>query len=616
MAGRYALIVANDVYEDPKLKQLRGPAKDADALARVLGDPAVGDFEVDLVVNQPQHLLRRKVNRFFENRRHDDTLLLHFSCHGLKDDSGELFFATSDTEVDHLEDSALESAWVRRRLDASLSKRIIVLLDCCYSGAFTAGMRSRAGDAVHAVEHLEGTGRVVLTSSSALEYAWEGDTLRGEAKPSVFTSALLAGIETGEADRDGDSWVSVGELYDYVFQWIMDSGARQTPGRSGEVRGDLRVARSRREPPGLPPDVDALFEVPIVSSRLGLVEHLGALADAGSGPVVAAWRGLERLRDSDDSLRVREAAATALAERPQPARPDRDQTPTEDAPALVRLEHDDAVMTVAFGPDGRLLASGCRDQTARLWGIAAGAEQRRFEHDDWVIAADVSPDGRLLATGCRDHTARIWDLETGTERARLRHDGVVWAVAFSPDGRLLATGGADATARLLDVDEGREQRVVAHEASVVAVRFDPDGRRLATADERRTARVHDLTDGREAARLTASGAILTVGFDAEGRALAVCAAPDAVCVLDIHDGRELARVAHAGVRAVALGPERRRLATAGDDGTTRVWELGEGRELDRLEDVGRVRALAFAADARRLAVAGGDGAVRIWAPRR
>src|SRR3954454_5958473 len=243
MAGRYALIVANDEYEDPKLKRLRGPVKDADALARVLGDPNLGGFEVDLVVNHPQHLLRRKVNRFLAGRRPDDTLLLHFSCHGLKDDSGELFFATTDTEVDHLEDSALESAWVRRRMDTSLSRRIIVLLDCCFSGALTAGMRSRAGDAVHPIEHVEGTGRVVLTSSGALEYAWEGDTLRGEAMPSVFTSAIVAGIETGEADRDGDSWVSIGELYEFVYEWILDSGAKQTPGRSGEDRCDRRVTR-------------------------------------------------------------------------------------------------------------------------------------------------------------------------------------------------------------------------------------------------------------------------------------------------------------------------------------------------------------------------------------
>src|SRR4051794_3787579 len=151
MPGRYALIVANDKYDDPKLKQLRGPVKDAEALARVLGDPQIGGFEVDLVANQPQHLLRRKVNRFFQRRQRDDTLLLHVSCHGLKDDSGQLFFATLDTEVAHLEDSALESEWVRRRIDDSRSMKIVVLLDCCFSGAFTDRLRSRAGDAAHAL---------------------------------------------------------------------------------------------------------------------------------------------------------------------------------------------------------------------------------------------------------------------------------------------------------------------------------------------------------------------------------------------------------------------------------------------------------------------------------
>jgi caspase domain-containing protein/WD40 domain-containing protein len=606
MAGRYALIVANDRYDDPKLKQLRAPVKDAEALARVLGNPTIGDFDVSLVMNEPQHLLRRTVNRFFNDRKRDDTLLLHFSCHGLKDESGQLFFATTDTEVAHLDDSALESEWVRRRIDASRSMKIVVLLDCCYSGAFTGDMLPRAGDAVHAIEPLGGTGRVVITASSALEYSWEGDTRSGEPSPSVFTSALVRGLETGEADRDHDQWISIGELYDYVFDAIADSGAKQHPQMKSDVQGELLVARSRhvrRQP--LPPELEILLDSPVTSARAALVADLADLLRKGGGLALTAREELERLRDSDDSMRVRSLAAAAL-----------EGAEVEDEPgATARLPHDAAVMAIAFSADGQRLATACRDNTARLWDIASGREHRCFVHDDWVIAVAPSADGRLLASACRDHAARIWDVESGGERGRLTHDGVVWAVAFSPDGRLLASAGADATVRLWDISEGRERDCLRHDGAVVAVRFSPDGRQIATASQRGTARVWDLGSGREEARLTAGDAMLAVAFDRGHRVLAAGAGPDALRLWDVTAGVERVRLEHDRVRAAAIGSNGLRVATAGDDGTARLWDAGDGRELARLPDAGRIRAIALTPDDRRLAVAGSD-TVQVWRPGR
>jgi WD40 repeat protein len=597
MARRYALIVANDRYDDPKLRQLRAPVKDAEALARVLGDPAIGDFEVDLVMNEPEHRLRRKVNRFFDSRRRDDTLLLHFSCHGLKDESGQLFFATTDTEVAHLEDSALESEWVRKRIDTSRSMKIVVLLDCCYSGAFTGEMSSRAGDAVHAIEPLGGTGRVVITASSALEYSWEGNTRSGEPSPSVFTSALVRGLETGEADRDNDQWISIGELYDYVFDAIAESGAKQHPQMKSDVQGELLVAKSRHvRRQSLPPDLIRLGDSPVTSARLGLVADLLDLLRKGGGQGLSAHEELQRLRDHDDSIRVRSAAAEALASAGD------DEEPVAAAP----LRHDAAVLAVAFTTDGGRLATACRDNTARLWDLPSGKEHRRFTHDDWVTAAAASADGQLVATACRDGTARIWDVESGGEQGRVTQDGVVWAVAFSPDGRLLASAGADATVKVWDIAEGREVQRLDHDGAVVALCFSTDGRHIATASHPKTALAWELAGGREEARLTTGDAVLAVAFDQESRLLAAAAGPDATRVWDVTAGAERVRLAHGGVRAVALGPRGRRVATAGEDGTARLWDVGGGSELARLPGLGRIRALALAPDERRLAVADGN----------
>ena len=98
MPGRHALIVATDTYNDPKLRRLRAPTRDAAALADVLRDPEIGDFEVELASNETDAALRRRIAAFFGDRARDSLLLLHFSCHGLKDDSGQLYFAAASQQ--------------------------------------------------------------------------------------------------------------------------------------------------------------------------------------------------------------------------------------------------------------------------------------------------------------------------------------------------------------------------------------------------------------------------------------------------------------------------------------------------------------------------------------
>jgi hypothetical protein len=166
---RTAFVVANDAYDDPRLRRLRAPSADADELGRVLRDAEIGGFDVEVSINEPAHIVRRKLSTFFDDRGLDDLLLLHLSCHGLKDEDGRLYFATADTELDHLEATAIPSEFVNRQMTRSRSRRIVLLLDCCYSGAFATGLLSRAGDRVDIKDRFDGRGRVVLTASSAME---------------------------------------------------------------------------------------------------------------------------------------------------------------------------------------------------------------------------------------------------------------------------------------------------------------------------------------------------------------------------------------------------------------------------------------------------------------
>jgi uncharacterized caspase-like protein len=100
--------------------------------------------------------------------------------------------------------TAVAADFVNKRMGRTRSRRVVLLLDCCYAGAFARGMTAKAGTGVAIDEQFHGHGRAVITASSAMEYAFEDDKLADarELAPSIFTSALVEGLQTGEADRD------------------------------------------------------------------------------------------------------------------------------------------------------------------------------------------------------------------------------------------------------------------------------------------------------------------------------------------------------------------------------------------------------------------------------
>ena len=250
MSGKYALIIGNTEYADAGLAQLTAPGKDAQDFARVLKDKDICAFDdVKVVLNQPEHIVRRAIEVFFDQRNRDDLIVLYFSGHGIRDEFGSLYLAVKNTVRSRLRSTAIKSDYVREIMDQSRSKRQILILDCCNSGAFEYGTKAATGVSIGIASAFEvGYGRIILTASDATQFAWEGDQVIGEGitDNSLFTHYLVEGLE-GEADWDGDGRITVDELYDYAYEKVKLATPKQTPSKfSSKQQGEIVLRQNTR----------------------------------------------------------------------------------------------------------------------------------------------------------------------------------------------------------------------------------------------------------------------------------------------------------------------------------------------------------------------------------
>ncbi len=202
----------------------------------------------------------------------------------------------------------------------SRAHQIVLLLDCCYSGAFTRALIHRAGEKIH-FDDLAGRGRAILTASSAMEYAFEisGPEIQGVGEPSIFTRTIVHGLRSGEADGDGDGIISVEDLYDHVLVQIRQITPKQTPCKLIDTQGSIPIARSVKGAFGLgklSSELRRALSSPLPGVRKGVIEELQPLLNAEDESLQrGALAALTQLR-SDESDRVAAAAATALGVSP------------------------------------------------------------------------------------------------------------------------------------------------------------------------------------------------------------------------------------------------------------------------------------------------------------
>ena len=313
MGRRLALLIGSRIFDDPKLRRLQKPAADVASLASVLRDPFIGGFDdVKTSIDPSVAVVRRAVAALFAQKLADDLLLLYFAGHGIKDEYGQLYLATTDTDSELLSATTLAADFVTREMDRSRSRKQLLILDCCFSGAFIGTRAPETVGAGHAFATDDAAGRVILTASDAFQYAWENET-NVSAVNSLFTHYLVDGLRTGKADTNNDGIITADEWYDYVYAHVRAATPKQTPQRTVySGAGSLLVARNRQLTIPLPEEVTSALKSPLPYVREGVAHELARLLTGSHVGLQTAARDALHQLTTDVDARVRNLASTKL----------------------------------------------------------------------------------------------------------------------------------------------------------------------------------------------------------------------------------------------------------------------------------------------------------------
>jgi WD40 repeat protein len=301
--------------------------------------------------------------------------------------------------------------------------------------------------------------------------------------------------------------------------------------------------------------------------------------------------------------------------------------PKESSAIKTLGSHSHPVCTVAFSPDGKILASGgggiLENGIVKIWNLETGVERTLPQEPFGYGSLLFSPDGKTLAAGTREGAIILWETATWNKRLVLESGPGYSVFAFAPDGKTLASVGPDDRLFLWDPATGQCQQTLKHPWAVSNLAFSPDGKTLAMDGGERTIKLWDVATNRERGSIhvpefEGTGSIRGLAFTPDSRLLATGGYDAAVRLWDVATAKEVARVETWAIRGLRISPNGKWLVTWGkalgnDPNGVSLWDLQSGKLLSQLQEhTSTISGIAFSPDSNTLATGSENGLVQLW----
>ncbi len=284
--------------------------------------------------------------------------------------------------------------------------------------------------------------------------------------------------------------------------------------------------------------------------------------------------------------------------------------------------HTSLITNVVFSVDGKMLASSCKDNTIRLWDTQSGEIRKTLKgHADRIFSMWFSWDSTTLTSASRDNTIRQWDTQTGEIRKtlKLEHTEEIYKMAFSPDGTTLASWSFENPIRLWDAQTGELLHTLTLEQMDIVneLAFSPDGKTIAGAMHNGTVRLWNTETG-EFQRIFIGHThwVLNVAFSPDGKTIASGSHDTTIRLWDTQTGKpQKTLTGHLShIESVAFSADGKTIASGMHNKTILLWDAQTGKQQKILkkQDMLSITSVAFSPDGKTIANGDDSPTIRLW----